>query len=261
MIDVNTILINTNQPVFEGIKSNGDTLSAVFKGRSFKIIAGTKTFIYDKKIYYTNSLIFNIDGTIYIPLESFFKNLGYTVNIQYDSNNVVKKEFSYYAKRFSYYILEGEESYKYLNGVIYIRIKHKSQNSKVVYIKLYDSMPEDFLAKMKSIFLRYGLNPEIVPINKITLFPTIVFKQGATNLLWINFLQKTAKRDRYYTLFGYDGQASYSLAKDVGYDKLIICPTTMLDSTALGFVYIFSTVRNIDIESIAKGLNEFYKNY
>jgi hypothetical protein len=260
MIDINAILINSNQPVFEGVKSNGNVLSATFKSKLFRIISGTKTFLYDGKVYYTDSLIFNINGTIYIPLESFFKNFGYTVNARYDSNNVEKKEFSYYTRKFTYYVLKGEEKYEYSNGIIYIKVESGIQN-KVIYVKLYDSMPGDFLAKMKSIFSRYGLNTEIVSIDKFTIKPTVVFKQGSADLLWINFLKKTIRDKRYYTFFGYDGAASYSLVKDIGYGRLIVCPTTMLNNTAVGFVYVFSTINNIDLDMIAKGINEFYKNY
>ena len=260
ILDINTILINCGQPVFQDVQSNGNVLTAVFKGKNFKVIAGTKTFIYDKRIYYTDSLIFNINDVIYIPLKSFFNNLGYTVNTQYDTRTAIQKSFYYYTKKFTYYVLQGQQTYTYLNGVIYMKTKRETY-TKIVYIELYDKLPEDFLTRMRMIFSNNGLNMKIVPITQITLKPTVVFKQGSQNLLWINFLKKTQESHKYYLKFGYNGPASYSLAQMINYDKLLICPTTMLDNTMIGFVCLFTTTSEIKLNSIVKGINEFYQSY
>ncbi len=259
MIDINSVMINTGQPVFENVQSNANVLTATYKSKPFKILAGTKTFIYDRKIYYTNSMIFNIDGIIYVPLKSFFENLGYSVNTQYDLKDVQKLSFYYYSKQFIYYVLQGEETYRYLNGIIYIRIK-SSVSSKIVYLKVYDKISDDFLSKLKTTFLRSGLNLKLVSLSTITTKPTIVLKQGSENIFWINFLKKTNIEYDYYTKLGYDGNLSYSLVKDIGYNKLIICPTTMLNNTVVGFVYLFTTTSKINIDNLVRGINEFYKS-
>jgi hypothetical protein len=260
MVDINSMLININQPIFRNVQSNSGVLTSTFNGKPFKIISGTKTFIYNKKIYYTDSLIFTIDGTIYMPLKSFLENLGYTVRMQYDVRKAIKKSFSYYTKNFVYYVLQGEQNYTYINGIIYLKIISHSY-SKSVYIKLYDSLPDDFLAKLKVKFSEGGLNLKIVSLDTLTTKPTIVFKQGSKNVFWINFLNNTNIQYKYYENLGYNGETSYSLAKSIGYDKLIICPTVMLKDTVIGFVYIFTTTSKINLDALVKGINEFYKSY
>ncbi len=260
MLDINSIMINVNQPVFDNVESNGNVLTAYYKGKPFKIIAGTRTFVYDKKIYYTNSLIFLINGNIYVPIKSFFENLGYTLNIRYDIRAATKDSFRYYSKEFIYYILQGKTEYKYLNGVIYVKFMAFSRASDVIYIKMYDKLSDDFLSELRAAFLKKGIDMRIVSTNTFTMRPTIVFKKAERNLFWIDYLDKTDAEYKYYIKFGYDGELSKKMVDFVGYNTLIICPTTMLNNTIVGFVYLYRQLSDINVDSLVRGVYEYYKS-